>query len=407
MLGLKHPWTVTRVEVSHEEKRLDIWVDHIAKTPFCCPECAKALSVYDHAEERTWRHLDAFEFRTTIHARPPRVECPDHGVKQTALPWAAPHGRFTLMFEEKVMTMLHETRTIAGARKLLGMTWDEVFGVMERAVERGLLRRGEFQADAIGVDEKAWLKGHSYFTVLGVLDDRTVWDIAKDRKKESLVSLYEKIPEESRESIACISMDMWAPYRDATTQCIPGAEGKIVVDKFHASKMLIKAVDDVRVEEARRLAKDGDASLKKSKYVFGKNEENLTMKQAQRLADLKKMDYEVVRAWGHKELFRHFWQQPDKASAFQFLFDWYKEVSAWGAAPMKAVAEAFWKRSVHFTNWFDHKVSNGPLEALNGLIMEIKRRARGHRSFENLRTAILFYLGGLDMRLLPCPTATH
>ncbi|MCF7797362.1 MAG: transposase, partial [Lentisphaeria bacterium] len=36
-------------------------------------------------------------------------------------------------------------------------------------------------------------------------------------------------------------------------------------------------------------------------------------------------------------------------------------------------------------------------EGLNSRIQQLKSVARGFRSFENYRTAILFHLGGLDM----------
>lgn len=408
MLGLEHPWKVTRVAVSHEKKTLDLWVEHAPGTPFCCPECAKALPVYDHAEERTWRHLDAFEFTTILHARPPRVECPEHKVRQAALPWAAPKGRFTFQMEEKIMATLRETLTLTGAGRLLRLSWDEVMGVMERAVERGLARRGEVLPEVVGVDEKAWLKGHTYFTVLADLDKGVILDIAKDRTKESLASLYETLTEKAKNAIKAVSMDMWNPYREATREHIPEADKKIVLDRYHATRMLVvDGVGQVRIEEARRLAKEGDESLKKTKYVFGKNESNLTERQAVKLSELRAAQYDTVKAWEMKEAFRGYWDQPGRDAGFKFFGDWWKWVASSGIKPMEKVAQAFMTRIGHLLNWFDHKASNGPLEGINSLIMGIKRRARGHRNFQNLRTALLFFLGGLDMALRPHPTAAH
>ena len=44
-------------------------------------------------------HLDTMQFTTLIRARTPRSDCPEHGVKTVSVPWAAPQGRFTVLFE--------------------------------------------------------------------------------------------------------------------------------------------------------------------------------------------------------------------------------------------------------------------------------------------------------------------
>ena len=96
VLGLEAPWTVTRVDLSVTEERVDVWAGHADRVRWPCPTCGAELPVYDHAAERAWRHLDTCQFVTYLHARSPRVDCPDHGVRQVRLPWAEPHARFTL-----------------------------------------------------------------------------------------------------------------------------------------------------------------------------------------------------------------------------------------------------------------------------------------------------------------------
>ena len=99
LLGLNTPWTVTRVELKIKEQRVEVWAGHAESARWPCPECATELALYDHGEERTWRHLDSCQFQTYLHARPPRVACPEHGVRQVRLPWAEPRARFTTLFE--------------------------------------------------------------------------------------------------------------------------------------------------------------------------------------------------------------------------------------------------------------------------------------------------------------------
>jgi transposase len=103
ILGLEEPWRVESVELSVQEKRVDVRLVHAEGQRWACPECGRELAGYDHAEERTWRHLDTCQFQTHLHARVPRIDCPEHGVKQVKVPWAEPHGRFTLLMERLII----------------------------------------------------------------------------------------------------------------------------------------------------------------------------------------------------------------------------------------------------------------------------------------------------------------
>ena len=46
------------------------------------PWTGLTLLRYDHAEERTWRHLDSCQFQKYLHARIPCVACGEHGVSR-------------------------------------------------------------------------------------------------------------------------------------------------------------------------------------------------------------------------------------------------------------------------------------------------------------------------------------
>ena len=93
LLGLTDPWYVDRVELSMEEERVDVWVKHKRGIEWSCPECGRPLRCHDHAAERSWRHLDTCQAKTYLHARIPRVKCPDHGILQVLTPWAEKRSR--------------------------------------------------------------------------------------------------------------------------------------------------------------------------------------------------------------------------------------------------------------------------------------------------------------------------
>jgi len=232
LLGLVAPWEVSRVELSVDGGRVDVWVEHPKRTRFACPECGTELPVYDHAEERAWRHLDSCAFLTYLHARPPRVECPTHGVRQASLPWAEPMSRFTMLFERLAIDVLKEC-DVEGASRLLRLSWDEAWHLMDRAVARGLAAKPHVVPAKIGVDEKAAGRGQDYITVVSNLETGCVEYLADERRQASLDGFFEKFSAEERKGIEAVAMDMWDPYINSTRDHLDKADDKIVFDRYH------------------------------------------------------------------------------------------------------------------------------------------------------------------------------
>lgn len=59
---------------------------------FHCPEagCGEASCPVHDTMERTWRHLNFFQYKAFIDASVPRVACPEHGVRTVTVPWTRP-----------------------------------------------------------------------------------------------------------------------------------------------------------------------------------------------------------------------------------------------------------------------------------------------------------------------------
>ena len=124
----------------------------------------------------------------------PRVLCERHKVKQVGAPWAENRSRFTMRFEAQVIDWLQEATTAAVAEQM-GLSWDEVDGIMERAVQRGLERREAQVPERIGVDETSFQKRHEYVTVINDLD-RHVLHVADGRGKGSLEEFDQQFEDE-------------------------------------------------------------------------------------------------------------------------------------------------------------------------------------------------------------------
>jgi len=245
ILGLQSPWSVSEVKLDMQSQEILVRVEHPRGTKFCCPDCRKELACYDHGEERHWRHLDSCQFKTILVARVPRVDCPTHGVKSAIVPWAEPHSRFTILFERFAIDVLQMTQTVKGAMSILRLKWDATWHIIERAVVRGKARKEPSILPKIGIDEKAFAKGQSYVSMIYDLENSTVEAIQEGRDTEAAVACFSQLSEEQIKSVKAVAMDMSSAYANATKQCIPMADEKIVHDPFHVMKMANEALNSL------------------------------------------------------------------------------------------------------------------------------------------------------------------
>lgn len=395
LLGLDDAWQVKNVDLSLEEQRVVIQLEHRSGQPVCCPDCGEQRPLKDHAPERTWRHLDTMQFETVLSARIPRTDCPACGVKTTVVPWAAPHGRFTLMFEAFAIHVLEAASSIQKARTLLGLSWGSVQRIMDNAVERGLERREVDEVRHVGIDEKSFGKGHDYISVLTDIDGSRVLEVSEGRDEAAADALWEALPEEQREQVEAVAMDMWQAFENSAAKQAPQAD--IVHDRFHISKHLNEAVDKVRRKEHKALMKEEDETLKGTKQLWLYNPENLSEEKWLDFEPLKEAELKTARAWAIREQFRWFWEYQYAGHAKNFFKRWYGWASRCRLEPVVKVARMVKRRLDHILTWFRHRISNGPAEGFNSRIQSIKSAARGFRNFHNYRTRILFFCGKLQL----------
>lgn len=396
LLGLTTPWTVERVELDMAKQHVEVHVGHAPGQRFACPQCGRELGVYDHLAERVWRHLDSCQFLTYLHARPPRVSCPEHGVHQVTLPWAQAGSRFTNLFEALAIDVLLAAN-IKKAAGLLRITWDEAWHLMERAVYRGRAAKALDVPKQIGVDEKAIAKGHRYMTLVCDLDTATVEYIGEDRKEKSLIDYFDAFPEAQRKEIEAIGLDMWPAYINACRKGVPDADGKMVFDRFHIMRHVIDAVDKVRKQEHRALMKDGDATLAKSKYLWLTNPGNMTDKARAHFAELKGAELKTGRAWALKEALRNLWGYQSSTWAAKFWKRWYFWATHSRLPPMIDAAKLIARHLPNVLTYFSHRITNAVAEGLNSKIATVQKRACGYRNPDNFKIAVYFHCGGLNL----------
>ena len=403
LIGVGADWEVTQVAVDHQGREINAWAEWQTGRRLRCPECGKKSAGYDLQEERTWRHLDACGYTTLLHARVPRGRCAQHGVRSQRVPWAEPGGRYTLAFEGYAIEVLQSARSVSSACALLRVDWETGHRIRRRAVERGLARRTLEAVAYLGVDEKSFGRGQSYGTIVSDLERKRVLAVEEGRETASAQAAYESLGAATLGGVKAVAMDMWGPYVKATEELLPQAA--VVHDKFHLSAILGKAVDQVRRGEHRELQRAGDERLTGSKYLWLMDPSKFTPAQEEDFLALLDEKLKAGRAWALKEALVEFWKCEEAGAAALFFARWHGRVKRSRLEPMKAAADTLKRHLKNILTYFQHRITNAAAEGLNSMIQSIKANARGFRAFANYRTAILFYLGKLD--LFPCATHTN
>jgi transposase len=167
--------------------------------------------------------------------------------RQIKVPWADGRSGFTALFEHLAISLLQEM-SIAAVARIIRLTWDEIDGIMQRAISRSLALR-----------------------IVTDLDAREVIWVGSGRKRETLDAFWKTLSPEQLAGIKGVAIDMWPAYIESTLAFLPDAEEKIVFDKFHVMKYLTHAVD-----LERRAAGRNDSTLKKTRHQWLRRPGNMS-----------------------------------------------------------------------------------------------------------------------------------
>lgn len=396
ILGLRDPWGVEKVELRLKDGEVHVWVALPKDTLWVCPDCQDRAPIHDH-RERMWRHLDTCQYLTLVHARVPRLDCPNHGVRQVRVPWAEEGSQFTTLFEALTIDWMKEASILAVSKRLR-LTWDEAAGIQGRAVKRGLRRRKADPIPSIGIDETAFQRRHEYVSVVTDLERSRVLHVADDRKRDSLDGFWKGLTSEQLASIESVALDMWGPYIDSIRDNLPGAGRKMVFDKFHIAQHAGQAVDQVRREENRALRSKGNDALVGTKYDWLRNPNGFSLGEWREFMHFTRThSLRTVRAWGLKESLMMLWDYVYPGAAWNHFCKWYRWAMRSRLEPIKRLAAMVRDHWTNIVTYFEHRITNAGSESMNSRIQRIKFIARGFRNRERFKVAIYFHLGGLDL----------
>jgi transposase len=381
-LGLGDEWFVEKTEFQPTEKRLDIYIDFKRGSKFPCPVCQTLCGAYD-AKEQVWQHLNFFQYKTYLHAFVPRVTCKEHGVKQINIPWARERSGFTLLFEAMIMALVDQM-PVKDIADMVEVEDTRLWRIIEHYVNRDLERSDLSAVRRVGVDETSSQKGHKYVSLFVDLDTKKVIFVAKGKDSSTVQAFKDHLIKYggSPERITDFSCDLSPAFISGVESNFPRA--RITFDKFHVMKLLNAAVD-----ETRRNEQVEEKDLKKTRYIWLKNPENLTKKQKEKLASLSSLKLKTGRAYRMKLVFQQiFSSEPVTFDRTEALQKWYQWAIRSRIAPIVEFAKTLKRHWEGITRWFVSKINNAILEGLNSLVQAAKARARGFRSIEYFKLII-------------------
>jgi transposase len=398
-LGIVPPWKVTSVDFNKESGRLDITIDFERGATFPCPVCGTPSPVHDTVE-KVWRHLNFFQYEAYLHARVPRVKCPNSGcgVKLVQAPWARPGSGFTLLFEALVMTMCRDMPVNVIA-SLFAVTDKRLWRVLEAYVEMARATEDHSEVRRVGFDETSAKRGHDYVTLFFDLDKKKLLFGTEGKDNETVKAFVADLKAHGGdpEQITDAAIDMSNAFIKGVKEQLPNAD--TTFDPFHVIKQMNDALGKIRAAEAKVFP----AILQKSRYLFLKNPENLSADEQQRLDEIvASQNLKSSEAYLHKLNLQNVYFAETRPEAEVLLYEWYKKANSSSIALIKKMAKTVKEHWYGILSHFDSELSTGFLEGINSLVQAAKARARGYRNPRNLITIAYIIAGKLNFRsLLP------
>jgi len=368
-----------------------------------CPWCSyRTRHRYDSRPvDSRWRHLDLGGRLCELTMQRRRLRCPEHGVVTEAVGFARPGSRFTRDFEDLVVwlvTKADKTTVATFAR----VAWRTVGAMCQRVAGEKLDPDRLAGLVDLGVDEISWRKHHKYLTLVSDHDtSRIVWGTT-GKTAAALDRFFDDLPEGGAELIEAVSMDLGPAYAKTVRARAPQAV--LCFDPFHVIKLATDALDAVRRQvwhSARRYPDRNIArKFKGARWALLKNPGDLTDRQAETLAALRKSGGALWRAYQLKEALRALFAGDLTApEVIELLNRWCSRAQRSRIPEFVKAARTIRKHKDGITAAVDRGMSNGRHEGLNNKIRTMINRAYGFHSAEAALALIMLACGPVTLEL--------
>jgi transposase len=368
-----------------------------------CPRCGWSTRWrYDTQPRRsTWRALDLGVWKVTVRATLRRLACPDDGVVVEAVDFARHGARFTRDVDDLVAWLATKTDKTAIAR-LVRVNWRTVGAIIERVVADELDPGRLDGLYEIGIDEVSYRKQHNYLTI--VANHRTGEVVWADEGKDTAAAerFYDALGDARAAKLAAVSMDMGKAYPKVTRERAPQAT--ICWDPFHIVSLATRELDVVRRGHWNQLRDTTDPATAKrfkgARWALLKRPEDLSNRQADALAALRRAGGKVWRAYQLKEALRAIFDPDLRHTDVSALLD------RWCSWAQRCRIDGFVKLGRTIRAHRDGilaavrlGVTNARVEGLNNRVRLITRRAFGFHSAKAAAALVMLSCGPINLTL--------
>jgi transposase len=346
--------------------------------------------------------------------------------------WARRGAGHTRAFDQQVAWLATRVSKSAAA-ELMRVKWRTVGAIVERCwadVEASVDLLGGLSR--IGIDEVSYRKGQKYVMVVVDHDTgRVVW-MGEGRSKKTLAGFFDLLGKERCAGIKLVSADGADFIARSVAEHCPDAE--LCTDPFHVVQWATEALDQVRRGTWRRARAEAEAleakaaagaakpgrgprkpgrprgsktktpdakaaadkvkALRSARWPLLKNPENLTDKQAAKLAYLQSTDRVLHRAYQLKEALRYVFHAPtfdEAAHALQRFLSWAQRCRIPEFVELGRTVRAYRETIL---NSLRNRLSNGRIESVNAKLRLITRVAFGFHNVQSMIGLAMLSLGG-------------
>jgi transposase len=360
---------------------------------------------------RDWRHLDFFQYEAWLHAPVPRIACNGCGkTTQIQVPWAREGSGFTALFEALALSLCQEL-PVRQAAGLLRCADKQLWRRIEHYVGAARKLDDMSEVKIVGIDETSLRKGQNYITVVHDLEKKRLLFACEGRDHQTVLDFAADLKAHGGdpEQIKHVCQDMSAAFAKGVGQALPKAQ--ISYDRFHIVAMANKAMDEVRQEETRTQPKaikqalgGNDRQLLKSlSWGMRRNPDGWSKKQLYAMHWLQHSTLKSARAWRLKMALRTVYanavQHNNEAQAKAELSSWLSWATRCRLEPFKKLAKTVTAHLDGVVRGMLDNRSNAYVEAMNGLLQQAKRAARGFKTATNF--IAIAYLRMSKLKHLP------
>ena len=386
-----------------------------------CSICGRKAPKYDKGKGiRRWRAPDiGNSIPVYVESEAPRVECPEHGVVVSQVPWARHGSGFTKNMEDSAVWLsLYMSKKAVS--EYLRVKWETVGSIIGRVVKE--LSAGTDRFDDlvnIGIDETSYKKGHKYLTVVVNHDTNTVVWVGIGFGKTVLEGFFELLTDKQKANIKAASGDGAGWIKETVETNCPNAV--FCIDPFHVVSWVTDALDQVRKEEwndarkqlseEKKLIKAGKAepkdiaeteqlvkTIKSSKYPLLMNPEHLSENYSAKLDMILLHDRRLATAYRLKEELRLIFKlPPEEVSAA--IDKWRRRAWSCRIPQFVELQRKIKRHKKAIIAAITRGLSNARIEATNNKIKLSIRMAYGFRNLDNLKSMIMLRCGDLVVHL--------